>query len=196
MFLVKIGDETVENKGYNHILKTLKDTKKPVECIFADNPSFSLRNSFEVGEALNWKEQQRRLFTERDFRAHLRTFLDSVSFQTFICLIILFDFVLGFYEELDWDEDWVKPVGFALVVLYSIEVLARMYAYTVPVFIGSWLDVFDMLVVLASIIVGIIETDDKAGQGIILLRLVRWMRFIRAASKSIREIKALPAALR
>jgi len=192
MFLIKVGDRPVEEKGFDHIMDIFNEAQRPVQVYFAENPSFNLFNSHEVGGAINWKSLQKERKENRTLREYLRHFLDSLKFQVFLSLCIFFDFSLIFVSE----ERWATETSFALIFFYCLELLVRMWAYTLPVFVSSYMDIFDAIIILGSLIVTLIAQDSNIGGALILGRLAKVARVVRGIVKGYRELTTMPAAMR
>jgi len=192
MFLVNIGGMEVESLGYDNIIKILRKAKKPVNCTFAHNPSFSLLNSFEVGIALDWKKHQKTRGEDGGYRDTVRNFVDNPWVQLVIGLLIIFDFIIGFWDTESDAQLWIEEASFILLIIYCLELFLRIYGYTAIVFFCNLFDVFDAAVIIASVVMSLVEANATVANATGLLRLVRILRFVRAFIRGLNTMQNAP----
>jgi len=150
--------------------------------------------SAESKYAKHLKKQTQEL--DQSFKVQLEQFVDHLYMQIFIFILILIDIILAFTT----DENHALVVTIIILVIFFIEIGARVYAYGIHRWIRSCIDVFDFLIVLLSLIVTAIQLHQYSGFVLIartsrILRILRFARFFtrvfksaRSAPKSIRSV--------
>eukprot|EP00493_Phyllostaurus_siculus_P027164 UN27510 len=114
--------------------------------------------------------------------------------QAFIFVLIIIDIVLAFTT----DEHEVLAVTITILLIFTVEISARFYAYGWHRFVTSWLDMLDCFVVFLSIVFTILNMSHYTGFVLIARasRILRILRFVRVFTRCFKTVAKAPKSLR
>eukprot|EP01084_Bolivina_argentea_P171208 296611_1 len=107
--------------------------------------------------------------------------VDSLIFQTLCILVVVFDFILALTSIIN-DQDIVSYLTMAIIALYVIEILLRIYAYGFKKFFTSILNIIDFIAVMGSLILYIYSIYAVYA---LLVKILRWVRVARSTYTAI-----------
>ena len=126
-------------------------------------------------------------------RKKLYRFVNSELFQGSITVVIVINIMFMVTEsdgQAQWWTDAITTTNVVFIVIYVLEIFIKLLAYLHEFFLDAW-NLFDVIVVLASII----ETVIESGGGLQALRAVRMLKVFRAL-KLVRRARRLRTMIR
>lgn len=141
----------------------------------------ALRHSYSMQDAAEWHCSRQMIFK----------IVDHSKFENLIGAVICFNVVLIImetnanaecrYSQSQCNVPWLAAANIALLAIYTMEAMARIYAYRWLILRRRW-DIFDVIVVLFSymeLMLDLLKTAEIPG--VQLLRIFRVAKLLRAA---------------
>ena len=133
--------------------------------------------------------------------------LDSIYVQLFIFVLIITDLTIFAVGEATKDEDedsWNKAIQiptFIILGVYVTEILLRIYAMRPEIFFKDPLEVLDLIVVIASLILNLVEYSEaavfvRAARSLRAFRVLRIFRSFRLCVRTTKTLRNAPKSIR
>ena len=143
----------------------------------------------------------------RDPRNVLKRRLDSIYVQLFIFILIVTDltiFAVGEATKNEDTESWnesILIVTFVILGIYVLEILLRIYAMRPEIFFKDPLEVLDLIVVIASLILNLVEYSSaavfvRAARSLRAFRVLRIFRSFRLCVRTTKTLRNAPKSIR
>lgn len=137
----------------------------------------------------------------------LKRRLDSLYVQMFIFVLIVTDltiFAIGEATKDDTTQEWqntILIVTFVILGIYVIEILLRVYAMRPEIFFKDPLEVLDLIVVIASLILNLVEYSSaavfvRAARSLRAFRVLRIFRSFRLCVRTTKTLRNAPKSIR
>ncbi|GMH79772.1 hypothetical protein TrST_g5365 [Triparma strigata] len=153
----------------------------------------SVRNMRSLTEEIE-NQKRRKQQEEYTTREKLYNWVNSIQVQLFLVLCILLDLGILIYEqahpEYDYENTTVAHTTLAILVVFFLEVVIKIFVYKPYLFVKDPFNIFDAVVVLLSLIFTIAEIFSLAG-GVIALRTARNLYKVMKALRTVRSIRFL-----
>jgi len=163
MRLVKIDNLIVQDQPFEKIMccynSAIKATSEPATLVFADGAK-NLNVSADVASALVWKKTMEMENYNSNLRNRAVLFVDGLHFQCFMLIVIGTDFSMICIDHSHWNSFpllWIQVVYWVILSIYALEILARIYGYSISVYFHKCYCVFDFLVVLACFVLAFLR---------------------------------------
>ena len=186
-----------------------------------------LRQAETVKNALKWKEEQEGIryaietyktyIIPKNYKLHtaryknprnvLKRRLDSIYVQLLIFLLIMTDlsiFAVAEATKNDVTKEWhhiIFLMTFAILGVYVTEIVLRIYAMRPEIFFKDPLEVLDLIVVIASLILNLVEYVDaalfvRAARSLRAFRVLRIFRSFRLCVRTTKTLRNAPKSIR
>eukprot|EP01083_Nonionella_stella_P207411 753498_1 len=197
---IKRSHNGTESTSEQELIDTSQQWLSRGETSFIN--SGKLCEEITVQNAIKWKQEQESHYM--DPRNRLKRALDSIYVQAFIFVLILTD--LALFALSGVDHPMYGTITIMILIIYTIEIVLRVYAIGPKAFFKDPLEVFDLVIVALSLILrctiyaraSIVATAARSFKALRVLKVFRSFRLfvraakaLRAAPKSIRQLVRL-----
>jgi len=205
MRLVMIDNLSVQDQPFDKIMgfynSAIEATSEPTTLVFADDPAKNLAVSADVASALVWKQKMEAENYNSNLHNRAILFVDGLYFQSFMLLIICWDFSMMYFDSNEFDRLpmlWVQVIFWVILGIYIFEIALRIYGYTSYVYFHKVFCVFDFAVVLICTILAVLRYT-KVAEALEspAFSLARLIRIVRPAMRLLTEcFTKIPQAIR
>ena len=142
-----------------------------------------------------------------DKRNAMKRCLDSIYVQIFIFCLIVGDltlFAIGSASNVSSDPVWrrdIAVVTFVILGIYVIEIGLRIWAMRPELFLKDPLEVLDLIVVIASLILNLVQISTaailvRAARSLRAFRVLRVFRSFRLCVRTTKTLRNAPRSIR
>jgi len=205
MRLVMIDNLNVKDLPFKKIMEhytaAIQALSEPTSLVLADDPATGLKTSSDVAQALVWKKRMESENYNDSIHVRAMEFIDGLSFQIFMLMVILWDFLMILFDSKNVYElpsTWVLAFSWIILGIYMFEISVRIYGYKPMVFFRRWFCLFDFFIVLICVLAEAVRDIALVKKRHLpWLNTVRIVRILRPITRLLTECwKKLPQAFR